>query len=127
MAKTENLEFHIGDTYERNFTISQYSEDIDEMYLSIKKSNDDEKVVLQLTLDNGLTIVTDETIDGIRYRTYQIMFDATDTENMKTGVEYPFDIEIVTDKDTTKLKKTVVEGYVILNPATTRVWNEVSE
>lgn len=122
-----NFELFIGDTYERNLVISRYSDDIDEMYLSIKKSDDDKSVILQKTLDDGLTIVTDETIDGIRYRTYQIMLDATDTENMKTGVEYPFDIEIVTDKDTTKLKKTIVKGYVTLNPATTRVWNEVSE
>lgn len=120
------FEFKIGDTYERNLVISKYSDDIDEMYLSIKKSDDDKRVILQKTLDNGLTIVTDETIDGVRYRTYQIMFDATDTEDMKTGVEYPFDIEIVTDKDETKLKKTIVKGYVTLDPATTRVWNEVA-
>jgi len=120
-----DLEFRIGDTYERNLTISKYSDDIDEMYFSIKKSDDDKRVILQKTLDNGITIVTDETIDGIRYRTYQLFIDANDTENMKTGVEYPFDIEIVTDKDETKLKKTIVKGNVILNNATTRVWNEV--
>ena len=121
------FEFKIGDTYERNFTISKYSDDIDEMYLSVKKSNDDKRVILQKTLDDGLTIVTDETIDGIRYRTYQIMFKATDTENMKTGVEYPFDIQINTDKTDDTLKKTIIEGYIILDSATTRVWNEVSE
>ena len=120
------FEFKIGDTYERNFTISKYSDDIDEMYLSVKKSNDDKRVILQKTLDDGLTIVTDETIDGIRYRTYQIMFKATDTENMKTGVEYPFDIQINTDKTDDTLKKTIIEGYIILDSATTRVWNEVN-
>lgn len=120
-----NFEFRIGDTYERNLTISKYNDDIDEMYLSVKKSDDDKKVILQKTLDNGITIVTDETIDGVRYRTYQIFIDANDTEDFKTGVEYPFDIEIVTDKDETKLKKTIVKGNLILNNATTRVWNEV--
>ena len=124
MIETD-LEFRIGDTYERNLTISKYNEDIDEMYFSIKKSDDDKRVIIQKTLDNGITIVTDETIDGVRYRTYQLFIDANDTENMKTGVEYPFDIEIVTDKDETKLKKTIVKGNVILNNATTRVWNEV--
>ena len=124
MIETD-LEFRIGDTYERNLTISKYADDIDEMYFSIKKNDDDKSVVLQKTLDNGITIVTDETIDGVRYRTYQLFIDANDTENMKTGVEYPFDIEIVTDKDETKLKKTIVKGNVILNNATTRVWNEV--
>ena len=126
MIETD-LEFRIGDTYERNFTISKYSDDIDEMYFSIKKNDDDKRVLLQKTLENGITIVTDDTIDGVRYRTYQLFIDANDTENMKTGVDYPFDIEIVTDKDETKLKKTIIKGNVILNAATTRLWNEVSE
>lgn len=125
MIKTD-LEFRIGDTYERNLTISKYADDIDEMYFSIKKNDGDKRVILQKTLGNGITIVTDETIDGVRYRTYQLFIDATDTENMKTGVDYPFDIEIVTDKDETKLKETIVKGNVILNDATTRVWNEVA-
>ena len=125
MIETD-LEFRIGDTHERNLTISKYADDIDEMYFSIKKNDGDKRVILQKTLENGITIVTDETIDGIRYRTYQLFIDANDTESMKTGVEYPFDIEIVTDKDETKLKKTIVKGNVILNDATTRVWNEVA-
>lgn len=125
MVETD-LEFRIGDTYERNLTISKYNDDIDEMYFSIKKNDGDKRVILQKTLENGITIVTDETIDGIRYRTYQLFIDANDTESMKTGVEYPFDIEIVTDKDETKLKKTIVKGNVILNAATTRLWNEVA-
>lgn len=125
MIETD-LEFRIGDTYERNLTISKYHDDIDEMYFSIKKNDGDKRVILQKTLDNGITIVTDETIDGVRYRTYQLFIDANDTENMKTGVDYPFDIEIVTDKDETKLKKTIIKGNVILNDATTRVWNEVA-
>lgn len=125
MIETD-LEFRIGDTYERNFTISKYSDDIDEMYFSIKKNDGNKRVILQKTLENGITIVTDETIDGVRYRTYQLFIDANDTESMKTGVEYPFDIEIVTDKDETKLKKTIVKGNVILNDATTRLWNEVA-
>ena len=36
MIETD-LEFRIGDTYERNLTISKYADDIDEMYFSIKK------------------------------------------------------------------------------------------
>lgn len=124
MIETD-FEFRIGDTYERNLTISKYSDDIDEMYLSIKKNDNDKKVIMQKTLGDGITILTDETIDDVRYRTYQIFIDANDTEDFKTDVEYPFDIEIVTNKDETKLKKTIVKGNIILTSATTRVWNEV--
>lgn len=121
-----NFEFFIGNTYERNITISNYDDDIDEMYFSVKKSDSDKRVVLQKTLDNGITLMSDETIDDVRYRTYQLMIDSDDTEGMKTETEYPFDIKIVTDKEGTEIKETIVKGYVTLNPATTRVWNEVS-
>lgn len=126
MKENETWSFRIGDTYVRNFAILKYTSDIDEVYFSVKKSDDDKKVILQKTLDNGITLMDDVLEDGVRKRTYQLWIDADDTEEMKVDVEYPFDIEIVTDKDETKLKKTIIKGNVILNDATTRVWNEVN-
>lgn len=119
------LEFFIGDSYERNFTIKQYSDAIDEIYFTIKNNDADKNYVLQKRLDDGITIVEDTTIDGIRVRTYNLFVDATDTENLKTDTEYPFDIQIVTEKEETNLKRTIIKGVVTLNEATTRVWNEV--
>lgn len=120
-----NFEFFIGNTYERNITISNYDDDIDEMYFSVKKSDSDKRVVLQKTLDNGITLMSDETIDDVRYRTYQLVIDSDDTEGMKPDVEYPFDVKIVTIKDDNEIKETIVKGNVTLSAATTRVWNEV--
>ena len=120
-----NFEFFIGNTYERNINISNYDDDIDEMYFSVKKSDSDKRVVLQKTLDNGITLMSDETIDDVRYRTYQLVIDSDDTEGMKPDVEYPFDVKIVTIKDDNEIKETIVKGNVTLSAATTRVWNEV--
>lgn len=120
-----NFEFFIGNTYERNITISNYDDDIDEMYFSVKKSDSDKRVVLQKTLDNGITLMSDETIDDVRYRTYQLVIGADDTEGMKPDVEYTFDVKIVTIKDEDEIKETIVKGNVTLSAATTRVWNEV--
>ena len=120
-----NFEFFIGNTYERNISISNYDDDIDEMYFSVKKSDSDKRVILQKTLDNGITLMSDETIDDVRYRTYQLVIGADDTEGMKPDVEYPFDVKIVTIKDDNEIKETIVKGNVTLSAATTRVWNEV--
>ena len=123
MIETD-FEYFIGDTYERNFKISQYSDDIDEIYFSIKKNDDNKNTVLQKTLDNGITLVTDEVNDGVRERVYQLMINADDTEELKPEQDYTFDIEIVTNKDDVNLKKTIVKGNFTLRSATTRLWNE---
>ena len=123
MVETD-FEYFIGDTYERNFKISQYSDDIDEIYFSIKKSDGDKRTVLQKTLGSGITIVTDEVNDGRRERVYQLMIDAEDTESMTPEQDYTYDIEIVTEKTSKDLKKTIVKGNFLLKSATTRIWNE---
>ena len=123
MVETD-FEYFVGDTYERNFKISQYSDDIDEIYFSIKKNDDNKNTVLQKTLDNGITLVTDEVNDGVRERVYQLMINADDTEELKPEQDYTFDIEIVTNKDDVNLKKTIVKGNFTLRSTTTRLWNE---
>lgn len=117
--------FYIGDTYEKTIVVSKYQDEIDEMYFTIKNNDSDKNYLLQKTLNNGLTIVEDKTEEGVRIRTYDLFIDANDTEGFKVGKEYPFDVEIVTDKEETKLKRTILKGVVVLNDATTRRWNEV--
>ena len=90
----------------------------------VKKSNGDKKTVLQKTLDNGITLVDDVVVDNERRRTYQLMINAEDTEDMTPEQEYEFDVEIVTNKDDTDLKQTIITGNFILTNATTRMWNE---
>ena len=126
MAKTvtTNIEYFIGDTYERNFIVKKYTYDIDAVFFSVKKSNGDKKTVLQKTLDNGITLVDDVVVGNERRRTYQLMINAEDTEDMTPEQEYEFDVEIVTNKDDTNIKQTIITGNFILTNATTRIWNE---
>lgn len=118
------FEFYIGDTYERNFIIKKYTSNIDEVYFSVKKSDLDKKVILQKKLEDGITIVEDIEENGIRKRTYQLLINSNDTEELTPEIEYPFDIEIVTNEENTSLKQTIIKGVVILTTATTRIWNE---
>lgn len=126
MAKTvtTNFEYFIGDTYERNFIVKKYTDDIDAVFFSVKKSNGDKRTVLQKTLDNGITLVDDVVVDSERQRTYQLMINSEDTEDMTPEQEYEFDVEIVTNKDDTDIKQTIIIGNFILTNATTRIWNE---
>lgn len=126
MAKTitTNIEYFIGDTYERNFIVKKYTDNIDSVFFSVKKSNGDKKTILQKTLDDGITLVDDVVVDNERRRTYQLMINAEDTEDMTPEQEYEFDVEIVTNKDDANIKQTIITGNFILTNATTRLWNE---
>lgn len=120
------FQFYIGDTYTRDFIINGYSDTISEVYFTVKKEDDDMNHLLKKTLDNGITL-TDVQYDEegtIISRTYNLLLDAIDTEVLKTDTEYPFDIEIITPKTDTDVKKTIIKGMLVLNSATTRVWDE---
>lgn len=124
--KDVKFEFYIGDTYTRDFIINGYSDTISEVYFTVKKADDDKYHVLKKTLDNGITL-TDVQYDDegtIISRTYNLLLDAEETEDLKVDVEYPFDIEIITPKDDEDVKKTIIKGVLVLNSATTRVWDE---
>lgn len=120
------FEFYIGDTYTRDFIITGYSSDIDEIFFTVKRNVDDKKYVLQKTLNNGITLV-DVTYDAdgttILSRTYNLLINAEDTETFKPETEYVFDIEIVTD-ETPDLKKTIMTGTIELTNSATRNYNE---
>lgn len=119
------FEFYIGDTYSRDFTISGYSSDIDQIYFTVKKNNNDKRYVLQKTLDNGITLVDVEYDDdgNIVSRTYNLLIDAEETEILKPDIDYSFDIEIVTD-ETKDIKKTIITGIFRVVNTTTRIYNE---
>lgn len=121
------FEFYIGNTFSKDFTLSGYQEEIDEVYFTVKKADDDKKFVLQKTLDNGITLVDVEyEPDGttILSRTYNILINAGDTENLKVETEYPFDVKIITSESPSDIKETVIKGNVILKSAVTRAYNE---
>lgn len=123
------FEFYIGDTYTRDLIIEGYTDSIDELYFTVKKNDLDKNFLLQKTLDNGITLTDVQYEDDgttIKSRTYNILINAEDTEGLKVDVEYPFDIEIVTNKTapSPNVKKTIVKGTFVLTSATTRRWDE---
>jgi hypothetical protein len=121
------IEFYIGDTYTRDFTISGYTESIDNIYMTIKKNDRDKKFLIQKKLNDGIELTDVEyEEDGttIKSRTYNLLINANETETLKADIEYPFDIEIITEKDDNDVKSTIVKGNVVLKSATTRVWDE---
>ena len=123
-----NFEYYIGDTYTRDFTISGYSAEISDVFFTVKKSDNDKRYVLQKTLGDGIEI-TDVVYDdagNIVSRTYNILINANDTEDLKPDYEYTYDIEIVTPgvSENDDVKKTIIKGLFIVNNATTRVYNE---
>lgn len=120
------FEFYIGRTYTRDFIISGYSADIDQVYFTVKKNVDDKNFVLQKKLGNGITLVdVVYDIDGttILSRTYNILINATDTDSMKPDTEYVFDVAIITD-ETIDIKKTIMTGTVELKNTSTKSYNE---
>lgn len=121
------FEFYIGDTYTRDFIISGYTSDISNVFFTVKNEDDDKRFLLQKTLGNGIELTDiqyEEDGETIKSRTYNLLISANDTESLKPDIEYPFDIEIITPKDTEDIKKTVIKGNLILDSATTREWNE---
>lgn len=121
------FEFYIGDTYTRDFTISGYSSEISEVFFTVKKNVSDKHAALQKTLSDGGINLVDEVYDGegnILSRTYNILINANDTENMKPDIDYVFDIEIVTPELVENIKKTIMTGTFKLNNTATRVYNE---
>ena len=122
------FQFYIGDTYTRDITIEGYTDDIDEMFFTVKKNITDKRFVLQKTLDNGITLVDvvyEDDGTTIKQRTYNLLVDASDTEGMTPELEYSFDVEILTEKDDADpLKKTIITGTVVLTNAATRIYNE---
>lgn len=121
------FEFYIGDTYTRDFIIGGYTDTIDDVFFTVKKADDDKNYLLQKTLGNGITLTDIQYEDDgetIKSRTYNLLIDADDTEGLKAEIEYPFDIEIVTEKTNDDLKLTIIKGVLVLDSATTRKWNE---
>lgn len=118
--KQELFEFYRGTTYSRDFTLAGWSLSIDKVYFTVKENIKDKKPVLQKRLENGITLVSDE--DGVK--TFNILIDATDTDNMKTDFDYVFDIKIISPGLEEDIKEVLMEGVLRLKGSATAVYNE---
>lgn len=115
------FEFYIGDTYTRDFTVSGYSSEIDEIFFTVKKDENDKRYVLQKKLNNGITLVDFEE----DYKTYNILINPTDTDDLKPNTNYYFDVKIITPVESGEpIEKTVITGTMYLKNHTTRQYNE---
>ena len=117
------FEFYIGDTYTRDLEISGYSAEITQIYFTVKKSNKDKHSVLQKKLNDGISLV-DIQYDGegnILSRTYNLLIDSDDTEDLQPDFDYSFDFEIVSPNN---IKKTIITGIFRVTNTSTRKFNE---
>ena len=116
------FEFYKGRTYTRDFTIVDYTDAVTEMYFTVCDNPNNKNYCLRKSLSNGgITVVdtgTDE--EGNSYTTYNLTIEATDTDHMKTNVEYGFDIALISG--TKKLQ--VMTGTLMLNDTYTKTCNE---
>lgn len=124
------FEFRKGDTYSRDFTITDYDLEISKVFFTVKNNSSDKRYVLQksliteggITTSNGITLVSDE--EGVK--TYNILINATDTDNMKVDYDYFFDIELVSPGvGTDEIKQTPILGTFRLKEVATQTVNEV--
>lgn len=120
MIETE-FNFIRGTTYSRNFVLTDYEANIDEMYFTVKESESDRLAVLQKTLGNGITQL--ETEDE-NTKAYNLLIDSDDTENLKTNKPYYFDVKIVTNGENEIIKKAIIKGTMILETNITWKTNE---
>lgn len=115
------FEFYRGDTYTRDFILKGWGLPVSNVYFTVKENPDHKKFCIQKKLNEGITEV-DVTEEGI---TYNIRISATDTDDLKTGVDYTFDIEIHSDMEEELVKKTLATGILRLKTSSTKTYNEV--
>lgn len=117
----QRFEFYRGDTYTRDFDIEGWSLPITKMYFTVKDNAENKKPLLQKTLNNGLTLVDEN--EGIR--TYNLTICCIDTDNMKAGVDYDFDIEIHSPgAENDVIKQTIITGKIKVKASSTKTCNE---
>lgn len=100
-----NFQFVKGDTYSRGFTIDGISQNIKEIYFTVKEKTSDKKYVMQKKLTHGIEL------DPLISNRYVLTISADDTNDMKANYNYVFDIEIITES----IKKTIIGGNLILD------------
>ena len=105
------MEFVKGDSYSRDFTISGYDEEIDEIKFTVKKNENDKDAVLVKDFEDGITIVSDE--EGVK--TYNLSLRANETDDMKTNFDYYFAIKLYTNEIGGDIETTAIKGTLTLS------------
>lgn len=121
MLENEIFEFYRGRTYQKDFTISEWSLPISKVYFTVKENAEFKKPILQKTLGNGITLVSDENGE----KTFNLLIDAADTDHMKTETDYIFEIAIHSEyEDGYVVKENAIAGILRLKANVTKPINE---
>lgn len=122
MANKEKMEFYRGRTYSRDFTIIGWSKEIDQLYFTVKSNVEDKDYILQKSLNDGITLVDKTTDDdgNVLSATYNLLIDATDTDDLDINKNFEFDIAIISGN----IKETAITGTIKLNGTSTMTQNE---
>ena len=105
---TKNFTLTRGDSLEFRLNFLNAAQEPDELYFTVKDKSSDTTFVIQKTLDDGITKVSDEESDVISYDVY---VHHTDTSDLKL-LNYIFQILAVFGSD----YETVAEGKLIITP-----------
>jgi len=108
-----------GNTYTRDIEIKNYSK-INNIYFTVKEKEQDKNEILKKRLYDGISLV-DETENS---KTYNLLIDSSDTDNLKTDYDYYFDIKVITNTTSKPIKLTIIKGTMTLVTDITRVFNE---
>lgn len=115
------FEFKRGRTYERDFEIQNYHDEVDKVLFTVCENEGDKNYVLRKSLGEGITLTDTGTLeDGIPYMDFNLLIDATDTDKMKVDKEYPFDIVLYSGEE----KIPVINGILNLKGTSTKTYNE---
>lgn len=90
-----NLEMTKGDTLSFGIEINKIGKALDAAYFTCKKHYDDETIVFQKALNNGITLDHYDS-DGNYF--YKLRVAPTDTQNLEIG-KYYYDVEIDVNDD----------------------------
>lgn len=108
-----------GNTYTRDIEIKNYSK-INNIYFTVKEKENDKNIIFRKRLYDGITLA-DETEDS---KTYNLLIDSEDTDNLRTDYDYYFDVKLITNTTAKPIKLTIIKGTMTLVTDITRVFNE---
>lgn len=111
-----DLSLYKGQTYQRNFTISDLSLEITQLYFTVKESTDSKVVALQKKIGDGITLM--DNTDGVY--TYLLELNTDDTENLKSDFDYGYDITLKSNN----VKIPIIMGKFVISPVYTRKRDE---
>lgn len=113
-----NLEIYKGQTYQRNFIISNLDYEIHQIYFTVKEQPDYKIVAMQKKLNDGITLMDVDEETGAR--TYLLTIDSNDTENLKTNYKYGYDITIRAGENSFIKEPLVTGSFKVLPVYTTK-------